>query len=184
MEIGDLIELTNNLSGIAAGERGQIKGIDCGYYAVEFERNIGGHDCNGKTKDGHGMWLKDYQIRLVRDNQRKLINGYKLSITANGDTTIAKLIVDGKCVKAVSVKRYYKDEFNAEIAAKEAISKLFKPAGYTGKAVYYNDNRYKGFTKGKIYNFRNGDCIDDKGKLRSAESFADLFDEYFVKIKE
>lgn len=90
----------------------------------------------------------------------------------------------GKRVKEVSVNRYSKDEYNAEVGAKEAISKLFKSAGYTGKAVYCNDSGCRGFTKGKIYNFWNGNCIDDNDKFRQAENFAGRFDECFVKVVE
>jgi len=36
---------------------------------VEFDRNIGGHDCDRQCKDGHGWAVAGWQIELVKEGQ-------------------------------------------------------------------------------------------------------------------
>lgn len=98
----------------------------------------------------------------------KLKDGWEIKITSDGDKTTAKLYENGNAVREDTVTRYYKDTYSTEVAAKEAVSKLFAPRGFTGKAMFvgdpegYND----GFTYGKIYEFINGYCIDNDGDRR------------------
>jgi len=33
-----------------------------GNYAIEFDKNIGGHDCNGLTKGGHGWYCLERDL--------------------------------------------------------------------------------------------------------------------------
>lgn len=185
MNIGDRMVMILDFADVKKGSTGIIVKIDKTSWStptciVEFDKPfIGEHTCSGLVPSGRGYYVPVSSIKILDDDK-----DWKIIITADGDTTTAKLIKEGKRIKEVSVNRYFKDEYNAEIGAQEAISKLFKYAGYTGKAVCCNDSGCRGFTKGKIYNFWNGSCIDDNDKFRQAESLADLFDEHFVKIQE
>lgn len=103
----------------------------------------------------------------------KLKDGWEIKIASDGDETTAKLYENGNAVREATVTRYYKDTYSTEVAAKEAVSKLFAPRGFTGKAMFvgdpegYND----GFTYGKIYEFINGYCIDNDGDRRPATGY-------------
>lgn len=112
----------------------------------------------------------DYLLGLS-DNRaipEELKDGWEIKIASDGDETTAKLYENGNAVREATVTRYYKDTYSTEVAAKEAVSKLFAPRGFTGKAMFvgdpegYND----GFTYGKIYEFINGYCIDNDGDRR------------------
>ena len=185
MKIGDRVIMIKDCGFAKKGMAGKVKrpefqGRTDTLCTVEFDQPFeGGHVCMGFVPSGRGYHVPVSAIKLLDDDKK-----WEIIIMANGDATTAKLIKEGKRIKEVSVNRYFKDEYNAEIGAKEAISKLFKPAGYTGKAVCCNDSGCRGFTKGKIYIFNNGNCIDDNENFRPAESFADLFDEYFIKVIE
>lgn len=185
MKIGDRVVMIEDYFYARKGMTGKVVRSDfCGWTetvcSVEFDKPFyGGHDCAGFAKRGRGCNVPARVLKLLVDDRK-----WKIVVIPDNDKTVAKLIQNEKCIKEVSVNRYFKDTYNAEIGAKEAISKLFKHAGYTGRAVCYNDSGCKGFTKGKIYNFCNGSCIDDNNKFRLAESFADLFDEHFIKVVE
>lgn len=185
MKIGDRVIMLEDYGFAKKGMTGKVIKPEYRIFAetycdVEFD-----HPCedgwisHGLVPSGRGYYVPASAIKLLGND----IN-WKIIIAVNGDTTTAKLIQEGKCIKEVSVNRYFKDTYNAEIGAKEAISKLFKPAGYTGKVVCCNDSGCRGFTKGKIYKFYNGSCIDDNGKSRQAENFAYLFDKHFIKVIE
>ena len=185
MKIGDRAVMIRDYYYVKKGMTGKVvqaefRGLTDTLCTVEFDQPFeGGHTYGGYAPSGRGYRVPASALKILDDDKN-----WKIIITANGDATTAKLIQDGKRIKEVSVNRYFKDEYNAEVGAKEAISKLFKFAGHTGKAVCYNDSGCSGFAKGKIYTFCNGSCIDDNDKFRPAESLANLFDEHFVKIQE
>lgn len=112
----------------------------------------------------------DYLLGLSNNRAipKEMKDGWEIKITSDGDKTTAKLYENGNAVREDTVTRYYKDTYSTEVAAKEAVSKLFAPRGFTGKAMFvgdpegYND----GFTYGKIYEFINGYCIDNDGDRR------------------
>lgn len=56
---------------------GTIVDIRKNKIAVEFDENIGGHTCNGKTKPEHGWWIFDYQyynIELILNEAEATID--------------------------------------------------------------------------------------------------------------
>lgn len=46
-------------------KRGEVKAVETGIYAVEFFENIGGHDCGGFTKTGHGAWCSSDDLKRL-----------------------------------------------------------------------------------------------------------------------
>lgn len=116
----------------------------------------------------------DYLLGLSENRAvpEKLKEGWEIVISSDGDDTIAKLYEDGSLAQVDVVSRYYKDEYSMETAAKEAVNKLFKPRGFTGKAMFVgNTEDYGGFTYGKIYEFINGHCIDDDSDRRPSHGY-------------
>lgn len=94
-------------------------------------------------------------------------------------------------MREATVTRYHKDEYSMEVAAKEAVNKLFKPQGFTGKAMFVGDTEdYNGFTYGKIYEFTNGYCIDNDGDQRPPAGYPTTFENGdwgmcdFIKVVE
>ena len=104
-----------------------------------------------------------------------------------------------------TVRRYHKDKYDTFIAADEAVKKLFgkqdkpiehtepeKPKGYTGKAMCFTDLNFQPFTKGKIYDFVDGNVVDDDGVKRpsplndewSAEEKERWLNQFFIKVVE
>lgn len=114
----------------------------------------------------------DYLLGLSENRTvpERLKEGWEIVISSDGDDTIAKLYKDGNLAQVNVVSRYYKDEYNMEVAAKEVVKKLFEPHGFTGKAMFVGDpDKYcGGLTYGKIYCFTDGICVDDNGNKRCA----------------
>ena len=114
----------------------------------------------------------DYLLGLseIRTVPERLKEGLEIVISPDGDDTIAKLYKDGNLAQVNVVSRYYKDEYSMEVAAKEAVSKLFAPQRFTGKAMFVGnpDKYWGGLTYGKIYCFTDGICVDDNGDTRCA----------------
>ena len=134
----------------------------------------------------------DYLLGLSdnRATPEKLKKGWEIVSSPDGDDTIAKLYKDGNLAQVNVVSRYYKDEYSMEVAAKEVVKKLFEPQRFTGRAMYAgkttDDN---GFTRGKIYQFTDGQCIDDKNCARPYDyattlNGKDWFSEVFIKVVE
>ena len=142
-------------------------------------------------------WLRASELDL----KERLKPDWKIVIIPDGDKTIAKLYRNGKVEKGATVQRYHKDEYDVFTAADEAVKKLFgkqekpepeKPKRFTGRAVCC-EALIPGFTVGKIYSFKDGFCVDDKGVKRPDFNFphADLdkafetwMENNFIKIKE
>lgn len=89
-----------------------------------------------------------------------------------------------------TVTRYHSDKYSVEVAAKEAVNKLFAPQGFTGKAMFVGENTDgNGFTRGKIYQFTDGQCVDDENCTRPCDDAAtlngdDWFSEVFIEVVE
>lgn len=163
------------------------------FIGVAFDRGCAfGSTLMGKCKMGHGFWARAYDLELINDEHR-----FNLIITSVGDVTTAKLLHGKKLEKEVSVKRYHKNEYSEKTAVKEVCKKLFgedkpeeepEPNGINCKAVYIGEPKF-GFTRGKIYEFSDGRCLDDDGNLRPdltrdpiINTKSPLFSERFVKI--
>lgn len=77
MEIGDRVKiidvrhLTNK--NVKFGDVGKIVAFkDMQYFTsigVEFDKNIGGHDCEENGKKGHCLWLRAKYIRALGENK-------------------------------------------------------------------------------------------------------------------
>lgn len=129
-------------------------------------------DCNGECykmredeskQDGYGWYWYENSIEgLACEN--------KIVITTDGTETLARLYDGNKVIKTVSAKCSPDDTFNFETEAKIAFERLLdskekeEPKHFNGKVVCVN--KYGGFTIGKIYEFVDGQCLDDRKKVR------------------
>ena len=104
---------------------------------------------------------------------KKSISGFacenKIVITTDGAETLARLYDGNKVIKTATAKCSPDDKFSFKTGAKIAFERLFdseekeEPKYFNGKAVCVNE--YFGFTVGKIYEFVNGQCLDDRKML-------------------
>lgn len=161
---------------------------------VVFDEYIpSGHSLGGLCSNGHGLWCSHVNLELISEHRFNVI------ITSAGDTTTAKLLHGKKVEKEVSVKRYYRDDYSEEAAVEAVCKKLFgkdkpkedaEPEGINCKAVYVADDDGFGFlTRGKIYEFSDGKCVDDDGDFfpiyvgYKIKNYSDeLFAKNFVKL--
>ena len=160
------------------------------------------------------IWCNERSVQYVSDCDLELISNskarsnkslWKVVISSAGDETTARFYEDGKCPMTATVRRYHKDKYDTFIAADEAVKKLFgkqdkpieqtepeKPKGYTGKAMCFTDLNFQPFTKGKIYDFVDGNVVDDDGVKRpsplndewSAEEKERWLNQFFIKVVE
>lgn len=160
------------------------------------------------------IWCNERSVQYVSDCDLELISNskarsnkslWKVVISSAGDETTARFYEDGKCPMTATVRRYYKDKYDTFIAADEAVKKLFgkqdkpieqtepeKPKGYTGKAMCFTDLNFQPFTKGKIYDFVDGNVVGDDGVKRpsplndewSAEEKERWLNQFFIKVVE
>lgn len=137
---------------------------------VAFDEYIpSGHSLGGLCSDGHGLWCSHVNLELISEHRFNVI------ITSVGDTTTAKLLHGKKVEKEVSVKRYHKDVYSEAAAVEAVCKKLFgedkpkedaEPEGINCKAVSLIACKIDGInlTRGKIYEFSDGRCADDRGE--------------------
>lgn len=115
----------------------------------------------------------------------------KIVITTEGSETLARLYDGNKVIKTATAKCSPDDTFHFETGATIAFDRLFEkhekeePKYFNGKAVcVYGE---LGFTAGKIYEFVNGQCLDDQKMLRpTCTKCKDLafFDGVFIPLVE
>ena len=139
---------------------------------------------DAKDNDGEGwLWTENCIAGLAREN--------KIVITTNGTETLARLYDGNKVIKTATAKCAPDDKFSFETGVKIAFERLFdseekeEPKYFNGKAVCVNE--YFGFTVGKIYEFVNGQCLDDKKMLRpTCDKCKDLswFNGAFIPLVE
>ena len=116
----------------------------------------------------------------------------KIVITSDGEKTLARLYDGKKVVKTATAKCSPDDKFDFETGATIAFDRLFKkyekkeePKYFSGKAVCVD--KYIGFTVGKIYEFVDGQCLDDQKTLRPTSSKCkglQLFNGTFIPLVE
>mgnify|MGYP004468318117 CR=1 FL=1 len=98
----------------------------------------------------------------------------KIVITTDGAETLARLYERNKIIKTATAKCAPDDKFSFETGAKIAFERLFdgekkeKPKHFNGKVVCVGD--FMGFTIGRIYEFVDGQCLDDAKVLRPVGS--------------
>ena len=94
----------------------------------------------------------------------------KIVITTDGAETLARLYGGNKVIKTATAKCSPDDKFDFETGATIAFDRLFdkyekeEPKYFNGKVVCVHGEL--GFTAGKIYEFVNGQCLDDQKTLR------------------
>lgn len=169
MKIGDRVRFTKKIFPLHKGMTGTIVTITENQgIGVEFDDLYIGNDCHGHAMKKKGYYVSPVNLEIINDSPARPDKNWKIVIVPDGDKTIAKFIQSGKCVKEVSVNKYYKDEYNPEIAVREVINKLYQHTGYTGKAVYTSTAAlHDGFTYGKVYDFFEGKCYDDNNAIRN-----------------
>ena len=117
---------------------------------------------NSSGKMDKWCWTENWIAGLAREN--------KIVIISDGEKTLARLYDGNKVIKTATAKCSPDDKFSFETGAKIAFERLFdseekeEPKYFNGKAVcVYGE---LGFTAGKIYEFVNGQCLDDQKTLR------------------
>lgn len=196
---GDRVKLLRNVGCAKKGMIGTCvedyfeDGSDCNIIPVKFDDEFeGGHDCGGRTIDGHGHWI--YLGHLEKLDPP---HAFTLVITSKGDHTEAKLLHGKEIVQTAEVNRYKDDEYSQPAAIHAIIDKMFprnsagitrdepeEPPKFTGKAVFNGTDRY--FTQGNVYTFESGTTIDDdtdkRGILPTDDDWKHWFEENFVVI--
>lgn len=172
-KVGDRVKLAVDRFAIPRGTTGVIKclGKDADKekldIAIELDRPISHHNCEGRTKYGCGWWVAERDIELIKTAEPE----FKLIITSSGDTTTAKLIHGKDVAKEATVTRYSKDEYSEKAAVEAVVKKIFgedekKEELFNGKVVCLMDLTYiPKYTKGRVYEFVNGNCKDDCGNV-------------------
>lgn len=97
------------------------------------------------------------------------IHTEKIVITTDGVTTTARKYDGKKLIKEAKAVCSKDDTFNFDVGAKLAMERLLeeKPKLYNGRVVCVSSGLYSlGYTKGKIYHFKNGYTVDDDGTTR------------------
>ncbi|MGN0378944.1 MAG: hypothetical protein ACI4EU_05095 [Butyrivibrio sp.] len=139
------------------------------------------HDLDGICKNQHGWYCFINELELINEEHR-----FNVIITSVGDITTAKLLNGKKVEKEVTVNRYHKDEYSEKEAVKAVCKKLFsedepekepEPFGIDCKAVYIAKDDIYYFTRGKVYEFSDGRCVDDIGNF-----FPPLICEKIIKL--
>lgn len=170
-KVGDRVRIVNkNLTCCKIGDTGIIRytsSNDILSYAVEFDREDPlFHSCYGDIKNNRGQWVGDDNIELIEPE-------FKLVIISKGDKTKAKLYRGESLEKEVEVNRYHKDEYSEKAAVEAVTKKIFgegekKEELFNGKAVCLMDLvEIPRHTKGRVYEFINGNCKDDYGNVIS-----------------
>ena len=167
-KIGDRVKYVGSII-LLKGKVGTVVDVKASACGVAFDEYLPFcHNLGGLCLDGHGRWCSRLKLELISERRFNVI------ITSVGDTTTAKLLHGKKVEKEVSVKRYHKDDYSEAAAVEAVCKKLFgkdkpkeaaEPEGINCKAVYIGISR-EGFTRGKIYEFSDGRCLDDDGDLR------------------
>lgn len=175
-KVGDRVKLAVDMFAIPRGTTGVIKcfGKDADKeklnIAIELDRPISHHNCEGRTKYGCGWWVAETDIELIKTAEPE----FKLIITSSGDTTTAKLIHGKDVAKEATVTRYSKDEYSEKAAVEAVTKKIFgedekktekKDELFNGVAVCLIDRDCPKFTRGRTYTFVNGNCWNDKGNV-------------------
>ena len=91
----------------------------------------------------------------------------KIVVTVAGATTIARLYINAELKKEAKAVCSKDDTFNFDVGAKLAMERLMaedKPKLYNGRVVCVDTGTATMiYTKGKIYQFRDGVAYDDAG---------------------
>lgn len=66
-KIGDRVEFTGELlsNSINIGDKGTIVSLDDNFVGVDFDRNIYGHDCNGRGREEHCWYVSFESLKKI-----------------------------------------------------------------------------------------------------------------------
>lgn len=189
-KVGDRVKIVGGYNGVL-GVYGMIMLVD------EFDIKLPYYVLTDKEVDGKRYrWAGEDNLESINKPEEKekmdkeSTQKWKIVITSAGEKTTAKLYMLGRVVREATVTRYYKDRYDTEVAAKEAVNKLFRSQGFTGKAMFVGKNTDdNGFTRGKIYQFTDGQCIDDDNDVRPYDYATtltedDWYSSVFIKVVE
>lgn len=141
-------------------------------YVVRLDNKAGKGYCYYAAEKDLEAVLESINEPEEKEMDKENMQAWKIVIVSAGDKATAKLYELGRVVREATVRRYHTDKYDMEVAAKEAVKKLFEPKGFTGEAMFVgNTEDYGGFTYGKIYEFINGHCIDDDGDRRPSHGY-------------
>lgn len=116
----------------------------------------------------------DYKIRedcgdwFWSDEMLEPIRNEKIVITSDGVTTIARKYDGKKTVKEAKAVCSKDDTFDFDVGAKQAMERLMaedKPKYYNGKVVCVNTSGLRLYTKGKVYEIKEGRFAVDNGMI-------------------
>ena len=118
-KVGDIVKVKKNAAILnirTLGECGTVKKLlTDNYYSVEFDKFVGGHDCNGFAKEGHGWNHAEDALDLVKtQNETIVIYRKDNKVIALDKSTGEK--AEAKCNPA--------DEFDFRTGAKLAFNRL------------------------------------------------------------
>lgn len=118
-KVGDRVKVKKNTVTInrnTVGECGTVKKLLMNNYcAVEFDKFVGGHDCGGFTKDGHGWNCVEDTLDLVKTQNETIVIYRKDNKVIALDKSTGKK-AEAKCNPA--------DEFDFRTGAKLAFNRL------------------------------------------------------------
>lgn len=115
---------------------------------------------------GYELLEDDFPVKYTwTDEMFEPIHNEKIVITTDGVTTTAKKYDGKKVIKEAKAVCSKDDEFSFDVGAKLAMERLLeeKPKLYNGKVVCVDTNCTELYTKGKIYQFKNGVAYDNTG---------------------
>ena len=175
-KVGDRVKVisTKYYTAASIGDKGTVvkvyfhNGDDTNYVVRMDRKNPRYHSCNGLVPWGYGQNLWGECLKLVEE---KPTREFKLIITSSGDTTTAKLIHGKDVAKEATATRCSKDEYSEKAAVEAVMKKIFgedekKEELFNGKVVCLMDLTYiPKYTKGRVYEFVNGNCKDDCGNV-------------------
>lgn len=118
-KVGDRVKVKKNtvtLNIRTVGECGTVKELlTDNYYSVEFDKFVGGHDCNGFAKDGYGWNCAEDALDLVKHQNETIVIYRKDNKVVALDKSTGKK-AEAKCNPA--------DEFDFRTGAKLAFNRL------------------------------------------------------------
>ena len=118
-KVGDRVKVKKNtvtLNIRTVGECGTVKELlTNNYYSVEFDKFVGGHDCNGFSKDGYGWNCAEDALDLVKHQNETIV------IYRNDNKVVA---LDKSTGDRAEAKCNPADEFDFRTGAKLAFNRL------------------------------------------------------------
>lgn len=118
-KVGDIVKVKKNaviLNIRTVGECGTVKKLlTDNYCSVEFDKFVGGHDCDGFAKEGHGWNCAEDALDLVKTQNETIV------IYRNDNKVIA---LDKSTGEKAEAKCNPADEFDFRTGAKLAFNRL------------------------------------------------------------